>query len=649
MTKANQIIPIVAMVLLVYLFVRLVDVNTERLQVVEAPYTQFLNYVQEGEIKEVTVIGNQERAEGIRMAGGQKTKVVTTLPPEAQVYMADLKSVNPDITITIKGRTALDYVITYAGMIGLPLLLLVVLWLMMMRQFRGTSGQALTFGRSRAKMLAGNFPKVTFDDVAGMEEVKAELVEVVEFLRDPERFRSLGAKIPKGVLLLGPPGCGKTLLARAVAGEADVAFFYISGSDFVEMFVGVGASRVRDLFDQAKAHRPAIVFIDEIDAVGRQRGAGLGGGHDEREQTLNALLVEMDGFEANADVILLAATNRPDVLDPALLRPGRFDRRVVVNNPDVNERKAIFQLYIKDKPVSEDVDMDLLARRTPGFSGADIENLVNEAALIAARRQKKQIEPDDFDEATDKVIAGPERKSRIISDKEKKIIAYHESGHALVGALLPDFGPVQKVTILSRGMSLGYTMRLPTEDRYLMTREELLNTISFALGGRAAEELIFNELTTGAQDDLEKATKIARAMVCEYGMSETLGHRTFGKKHSPVFLGRDLVEEKDYSEEMANAIDGEIRDLIERRYDVAKTIISENMDKIERLAAELLRKETLEADELQAVIEGRSIHEAEPPKEPSEGAKEDAEAPETAGDVRSPAIKPGPGGLEPAA
>ncbi len=645
--KANQIIPIVAMVLLVYLFVRMVDVNTGRPQVVEAAYTQFLSYVEKGEIKKVTIIGNQDKAEGIRTAEGHKTKVVTTLPPEAQVYMADLKSVNPDIVIDIKGRTALDYIITYAGMIGLPLLLLIVLWLMMMRQFRGTSGQALTFGRSRAKMLADNFPKVTFDDVAGMEEVKAELVEVVEFLRDPERFRSLGAKIPKGVLLLGPPGCGKTLLARAVAGQADVSFFYISGSDFVEMFVGVGASRVRDLFDQAKAHRPAIVFIDEIDAVGRQRGAGLGGGHDEREQTLNALLVEMDGFEANADVILLAATNRPDVLDPALLRPGRFDRRVVVNNPDVNERKAILQLYIKDKPVSEDVNIDLLARRTPGFSGADIENLVNEAALVAARRQKKQIEPEDFDEATDKVIAGPERKSRIISDKEKKIIAYHESGHALVGALLPDFGPVQKVTILSRGMSLGYTMRLPMEDRYLMTREELLNTISFALGGRAAEELIFNELTTGAQDDLEKATKIARAMVCEYGMSETLGHRTFGKKHGPVFLGRDLVEEKDYSEEMANAIDGEIRDLIERRYDAAKTIISENMEKIERLATELLKKETLEAEELQAIIEGRDLHQPESPEEPAEAAPEEADAPEASTDVRSPAIEQEPGGLEP--
>jgi cell division protease FtsH len=646
--RGNQIIPVLVMILLVVLFVRMMDVKSERPRVQDATYTEFLEYVKEGEIKEITITASQFKAEGTRNAGGEETKVTATLPPDAKVYMADLQAANPEVRVKIRSRAALEYILGNAAMIVLPLLLIVFLWFMMMRQFQGTSGQALTFGRSRAKMLTGNFPKVTFNDVAGMEEVKEELVEVVDFLKEPDRFRSLGAKIPKGVLLLGPPGCGKTLLARAVAGEADVSFFYISGSDFVEMFVGVGASRVRDLFDQAKAHRPAIVFIDEIDAVGRQRGAGLGGGHDEREQTLNALLVEMDGFEANSDVILLAATNRPDVLDPALLRPGRFDRRVVVHTPDVNERKAIFQIYIKDKPVAETVDVDLLARRTPGFSGADIENLVNEAALIAARRKKKRIEPDDFDEAADKVIAGPERKSRIISDREKRIIAYHEAGHALVGALLPDFGPVQKVTILSRGMSLGYTMRLPSEDRYLMSREELLHTVSFALAGRAAEEIVFHQVTTGAQDDLEKATDIARAMVCEYGMSETLGPRTFGKKHGPVFLGRDLVEEKDYSDDVAATIDREIRDLIEKRYEVAKQIITDNLETLDRLVEVLLEKETIEADALLAIIRGEALPEAGPAEGGAEAEPSDARAPAARSEQPAPSAERRRGGLEPA-
>jgi len=512
----------------------------------------------------------------------------------------------------------------------LPLVLVVFFWFLILRQMQAGSNQALSFGRSRAKRASENVPKVTFDDVAGIDEAKEELQEIVEFLKNPKKFQALGAKIPKGVLLLGPPGCGKTLLARAIAGEAGVPFFHISGSDFVEMFVGVGASRVRDLFDTAKANRPCLVFIDEIDAVGRQRGAGLGGGHDEREQTLNQLLVEMDGFDPNTGVILLAATNRPDILDPALLRPGRFDRRIVVDTPDVNGRRDIFKVHLKGKPLADDVDPEVLARRTPGFTGADIANLVNEAALLAARRDKQRIDMSDFEDAIERVIAGPERRSKIISEKEREMVAFHEVGHAIVGELLPNADPVQKVTILPRGRALGYTLQLPERDRYLLTRAQLLDEITSLLGGRAAEKLVYNEATTGANNDLERATEIARAMVCEYGMSEKLGNLTFGRRHGNPFLGRDIMEDRNYSEEVAYAIDQEVRAIIDECFRRAVDILSSNREKMDEIVRVLLQKETIEREEFLALMEGAQPAEAistwntTPPQSPN--AEESAEA-----------------------
>ena len=484
----------------------------------------------------------------------------------------------------------------------IPLVIAVTLVMMIARQLQSGGSQALSFGRSRAKLLTENRPKVTFADVAGVDEAKQELGEVVEFLKYPKKFQQLGARIPKGLLLLGPPGSGKTLLARAIAGEAGVPFFSISGSDFVEMFVGVGASRVRDLFEQAKKSAPCIVFIDEIDAVGRQRGAGLGGGHDEREQTLNQLLVEMDGFDVNTGVILIAATNRPDVLDPALLRPGRFDRQVVVDRADVVGRAQILSVHARNKPLAPDVRLEVLARRTPGFSGADLENLLNEAALLAARQNKSQIDMHDCEEAIDRVIAGPERKSRIMSQREKELVAYHESGHALTAKLLPNADPLHKVTIIPRGMALGITMQLPTEDRYLMTKAEIVDRIMVLLGARAAEELIFQENTTGAHDDLQKATSLARKMVMEFGMSPKIGPIALGKKHEQVFLGRDIVEERNYSEEVASQIDTEVRSIIDTCYANAYHLLETNIDKLHRLAETLLEKETIEADEVERLL-----------------------------------------------
>ena len=483
-----------------------------------------------------------------------------------------------------------------------PLALAIILFFVIARNLQAGGSQALSFGRSRAKLLTENRPKVTFADVAGVDEAKQELSEVVEFLKYPKKFQQLGARIPKGLLLLGPPGSGKTLLARAIAGEAGVPFFSISGSDFVEMFVGVGASRVRDLFEQAKKSAPCIVFIDEIDAVGRQRGAGLGGGHDEREQTLNQLLVEMDGFDANTGVILIAATNRPDVLDPALLRPGRFDRQVVVDRADVVGRAQILAVHARNKPLAPDVRLEVLARRTPGFSGADLENLLNEAALLAARGDKTQIDMKDCEEAIDRVIAGPERKSRIMSQREKELVAYHESGHALTAKLLPNADPLHKVTIIPRGMALGITMQLPTEDRYLMTKAEIVDRIMVLLGARAAEELIFQENTTGAHDDLQKATTLARKMVMEFGMSPKIGPIALGKKHEQVFLGRDIVEERNYSEEVASQIDTEVRTIIDTCYANAYHLLETNIDKLHRLAEALLEKETVEADEVDRLL-----------------------------------------------
>ncbi len=511
----------------------------------------------------------------------------------------------------------------------LPIFVVIFLVFLILRQAQSGGNQALSFGRSRAKTLSENRPKVTFNDVAGVDEAKEELGEIVEFLKYPKKFQALGARIPKGVLLLGPPGSGKTLLARAIAGEAGVPFFSISGSDFVEMFVGVGASRVRDLFDQAKKSAPCIVFIDEIDAVGRQRGAGLGGGHDEREQTLNQLLVEMDGFDQNTGVILIAATNRPDVLDPALLRPGRFDRQIVVDRADVRGRQKILEIHARNKPLGKEVKLETLAKRTPGFSGADLENLLNEAALLAARRNKTTIEMNDCDEAIDRVMVGPERRSIVMSQKEKEIAAYHESGHAIVGSLTEKGDPIHKVTIIPRGVALGLTWSLPEDDRHSRTKEELLGIVMFSLGGRLAEEIKFKDVTTGASNDFEKATELARRMVTQYGMSDTLGPIQYGRGTHQVFLGRDFGEERNYSEEIASKIDGEVRRIIESCYDRGRTLLNENWDKVERMVASLLEYETVEAEEVKAILEGRPFDrgtiepasEAAPPSATSDSPK----------------------------
>ena len=485
----------------------------------------------------------------------------------------------------------------------LPLIFFGAILLFMMRQAQGNSNQTFSFGKSRARMFVGNSPAVSFEDVAGVEEAKEELQEVVEFLKVPERFVSLGAKIPKGVLLIGPPGTGKTLLARAVAGEAGVPFLSISGSEFVEMFVGVGASRVRDLFEQAKRNAPCIVFVDEIDAVGRHRGAGLGGGHDEREQTLNQILVEMDGFDVNTNIIIVAATNRPDILDPALLRPGRFDRRVVLDNPDVRGREQILKVHSKGKPLAEDIDMERIAKQTMGFSGADLANLVNESAILAARRSKVTITNEEFAESIDRVIAGPARKSRVVNEREKEITAYHEAGHALVGYMLPKADMPYKVTIVARGMSGGHTRYLPDEDRNLWTKGQFEDMMAAAMGGRVAEEIIFEDVTTGASNDLEQATNIARTMVTRYGMSSKLGPRTFGKREELVFLGREISEQRDYSDKIAEDIDAEVYGLVEQAYSKATKVITDNRERLSQLARHLMAHETVEGDELKEILD----------------------------------------------
>ncbi|MGQ9531673.1 MAG: ATP-dependent zinc metalloprotease FtsH [Desulfotomaculales bacterium] len=493
----------------------------------------------------------------------------------------------------------------------LPMLLFVALFFFMMQQTQGGGNRVMSFGRSRARLHTDDKRRVTFDDVAGIDEVKEELQEIVEYLKNPKKFNEIGARIPKGVLLFGPPGTGKTLIARAVAGEAGVPFFSISGSDFVEMFVGVGAARVRDLFEQAKKNAPCIVFVDEIDAVGRQRGAGLGGGHDEREQTLNQLLVEMDGFNPNEGIIILAATNRPDILDPALLRPGRFDRQIVVDIPDVEGRKEILKVHLRGKPLAEDVNIDVLARRTPGFTGADLANLVNEAALLAARMNKKRIGMAELEDSIERVIAGPEKKSKVISEREKKLVSYHEAGHAIVGYLLPNTDPVHKVSIIPRGRAGGYTLLLPKEDRHYMTKNQLLDQITMLMGGRVAEMLVLKEISTGAQNDLERATEIARKMVMEYGMSEELGPLTLGRKQDTPFLGRDLARDRNYSEEVAFAIDQEVRKIIDQCYQRAKTLLEENLSTLHLVAGKLMEKETLEAEEFNRLMEGaRSLKES---------------------------------------
>lgn len=556
-------------------------------------YSAFMKHVQQDEVKQVTIVDNV-------ISGKLKDgKDFSTVAPSDDSLIPTLRA--RDIEIKAELPPQPPWWTTILSSL-LPMLLIVGIWFMLMQQSQGGGGRVMNFGKCRARRYDEDNIKITFKDVAGADEAKQELEEVVEFLKHPKKYNDLGAKIPKGVLLYGPPGTGKTLLAKAVAGEAGVPFFSISGSDFVEMFVGVGASRVRDLFEQAKKSAPCIVFIDEIDAVGRQRGAGLGGGHDEREQTLNQLLVEMDGFGANEGIIMIAATNRPDILDPALLRPGRFDRQIVVDRPDIKGRQEILKVHVKGKPISPEVELGVIARRTPGFTGADLSNLVNEAALMAARKNKNKIDMPEMEEAAERVIMGPERRSRVISDKEKRLTAYHEGGHTLVGMLLDNTDPVHKVTIIPRGRAGGYTLSLPKEDRYYATRSEMLDELKVLLGGRVAEALVLKEISSGASNDLQRATSLARQMICEYGMSPELGPMTFGHRQDQVFLGRDIGRDKDYSEEVAAKIDKEIRKFIDEAYQKTESLLNENMDKLHLIADALIERETLEGEEIDQLM-----------------------------------------------
>ena len=568
----------------------------------EISYSSFLQHVQQDEIKQVTIVDNV-------ISGKLKDgKDFSTVAPNDSKLVEKLESKNVDIKAELPPQPPWWMSILSSL---LPMLIIVGLWFMFMNQGGAGGGKVMNFGKSRARRYDEEKLQVKFKDVAGVEEAKQELEEVVEFLKHPQKYNELGAKIPKGVLLYGPPGTGKTLLAKAVAGEAGVPFFSISGSDFVEMFVGVGASRVRDLFDQAKKNAPCIVFIDEIDAVGRQRGAGLGGGHDEREQTLNQMLVEMDGFSANEGIIMIAATNRPDILDPALLRPGRFDRQIVVDRPDIKGRTAILGVHIKGKPIGDDVNLDVIAQRTPGFTGADLSNLVNEAALLTARKDKKVINMPEMEEAAERVIMGPERKSRVISDKEKRLTAYHEGGHTIVGMLLEHTDPVHKVTIIPRGRAGGYTLSLPKEDKYYATRSEMLDELKVLLGGRVAEALVLKEISSGASNDLQRATQLARQMICEYGMSDNIGPVTFGHRQDQVFLGRDIARDKDYSEEVAAEIDKEVRSFMEDAYAATEQLLSENIDKLHVIAQALIEKETLDEEEINQLVKYGHILSAE--------------------------------------
>jgi cell division protease FtsH len=578
----------------------------------EVNATQFMSDADQNNIRELTVNGMEVRGKYRDGSAFHTTLTMNYFTPEV---LKDLhaKGVNVNFRDINSGSLPLQLLGTWA-----PLILLGALWFFMIRQMQTGGNKALSFGKSRARLLSMQQKKVTFKDVAGVEEAKEELREIIEFLREAQKFQKLGGRIPKGVLLVGPPGTGKTLLARAVAGEANVPFFSISGSDFVEMFVGVGASRVRDLFEQGKKNAPCIVFIDEIDAVGRHRGAGLGGGHDEREQTLNQLLVEMDGFESNEGVILMAATNRPDVLDPALLRPGRFDRRVVVSRPDVRGREEILRVHTRKIPLAEDVDLSVLSRGTPGFSGADLANMVNEAALAAARQNRKAVLHYDFELAKDKVLMGVERKSLLLTDEEKKNTAYHEAGHALVAAKMPNSDPLHKVTIIPRGMALGVTMQLPIDDRHNYYKNYLETEIAILMGGRIAEELFLNCMSTGAGNDIERATEMARKMVCEWGMSD-LGPMTFGKKEEQIFLGREIAQHRDYSEDTAIKIDQEVRKLVNKGYTTAKQILLDNRDVLERIARALIEREVLDANEIKMLVEGREL----PPVQPPPTSKDD--------------------------
>ncbi len=574
------------------------------------------------------------------------TKFTATVPdingPGSNDYESFLRSnhvpyqrLEPPVSSTI---------LNVLGVIAFPLMLIALIYFLVLRPAQMGGNQALNFGRSRAKRVGETNPKVTFEDVAGIEEAKQELFEIVDFLKNTKKYAALGAKIPKGILLTGPPGVGKTHLARAIAGEAGVPFFHISGSDFVEMFVGVGAARVRDLFETAKAHRPSLIFVDEIDAVGRQRGAGLGGGHDEREQTLNQMLVEMDGFDPNSGVILIAATNRPDVLDPALLRPGRFDRQIVVDVPDALGRHQILKIHAKGKPFESDVDLEVLAKRTSGFTGADLANMLNEAALLAARRGHNKIQQPDLEEALDRIMAGPERRSRVIDAKEKEVLAYHEAGHAVVGELLDHCDPVHKVTILPRGMSLGSTMTVPDQDKYLVSEQQLHDMIAMTLGGRVAEEVVFGEVWTGSSSDLERVTRIARAMVCEYGMSERLGTLALGRRSHNPFLGRDYNDERNYSEDVAKIIDEEVRGIVDRSHQRAIDLLNSNREKLDAVVAALLERETLSREQFLKVMNGEELEPwtAPKPDKPEGGTAEKVKPEKAKPQIAPPRLEPGP-------
>jgi cell division protease FtsH len=625
----NAAFPILIVVVLAFFAQHLISPGEKK---AKPTYGDFLTQVDNGDVKSVT-LNTRDNTLNVSAGPDGKTKYSTGYPDNTeQQLITEMRKHSVQIKVKGKGGSSWLSILTYI----LPFLLFFAFWIFLMNQVQGGGSRVMSFGKSRAKRMSVDSPKVTFRDVAGVDEAVEELQEIKEFLENPKKFQALGARIPKGVLLYGPPGTGKTLLARAVAGEAGVPFFSISGSDFVEMFVGVGASRVRDLFEQAKQNSPCIIFMDEIDAVGRHRGAGLGGGHDEREQTLNQLLVEMDGFEMKDNIILIAATNRPDILDPALLRPGRFDRQVVVDRPDRKGRKRILEVHTRGKPLAKSIDVDNLAGQTPGFTGADLANLVNEAALLAAREGKREITQNELEEGIMRVIAGPEKKTRVMSEKERLVTAFHEMGHAMVAHFLDNTDPVHKISIISRGQALGYTISLPTEDKFLTTRAELEDTLAMTLGGRAAEEIVFGEITTGAANDLEKVTGTAKQMVMRFGMSEKLGPRTFGHDQSLPFLGREFSSEPDYSDEIAREIDDEIRRIVEDAHQRAKEVLNGHRDELDRISRVLLERETIEREEFEQLLAGKSAEEVfgAPPEAPAQ--------PPVAEPERKPAAEPRP-------
>ena len=636
MTPVNRffrsaLFPLIVIVLLVYLASQTLIPRKDAQD--KVTYSEFIRQAEAGNVQDAKFTPTRQQIEGT-LVGGRKVKV--NYPNDLSAHDVEVILRKENITYDSKGKGSSWWSNLLISL--LPFALLIGFWIFLMNQVQGGGSKVMSFGKSRAKRMTPDSPKIGFKDVAGVDEAVEELHEIKEFLENPKKFQALGARIPKGVLLYGPPGTGKTLLARAVAGEAGVPFFSISGSDFVEMFVGVGASRVRDLFEQAKQSSPCIIFMDEIDAVGRHRGAGLGGGHDEREQTLNQLLVEMDGFEMKDNIILIAATNRPDILDPALLRPGRFDRQIVVDRPDRIGRRRILEVHSKGKPLAPEIDLDTLAAGTPGFTGADLANLINEAALLAARHGKKMIDQDELEEGIMRVIAGPEKKARLLGEKERKITAYHEMGHALVGFFLENTNPIHKITIVSRGQALGLTISLPTEDRYLTTRSALMDDLAMTLGGRAAEELVFHEVTTGAANDLEKVTATSKAMIMRYGMSEKLGPRVLGRDHTQPFLGREMGNEPDYSDEIAREIDDEIRRVIEEAHATAHRVLREHMNDLHKLSAILIERETIDKDQFERLLAGES----EESVFPEEAVVPEEETPAEGEAERKPKPKPTP-------